>query len=251
MKKRNLAIIATVIIAVLIVSTYLYAVNSNLIPAQGFGTSKTTLESKPTKAAPTINGIIENEEYADATKITADSINAIVYIKNDNNFAYIAIDASNSSAIDVREEFDLSVLFNTSANQTLLPNTGSDYDIIIRMNQDRTINFTVRHLVYTNEPLTLIMNGWQVMHEKDFGSSNTGTLSTLEVSWTAGAHRIYEMKIPLQGEYGINAKPGDTIGITIARVENIKTKITAHTWPATANTKDPASWNLLKLAAAT
>jgi len=256
LKKNHIVIIAAVIIAVIVVAAVLAPLYTTRFGSP-FTPTSPLIESKPSKITPTIDGNITGTEYADATKITADSINAIVYIKNDNNFAYIAIDALNDNKtrndlVAVGDKVIISVSFSVSNNQTLQSDRSFEYDFIISVQKPNTIDLMVRHLQYANGTHTaeVDQDGWKVISDTDTGSANKLVVRTLEMSWITGTHRTYEMKIPFQGEYGINATPGNTVRLMISRTETVSNKTIASTWPAVASRKTASDWATLKLAPA-
>jgi len=185
-------------------------------PSQLSGYSDTRLESKWSKASVTIDGAMNPSEWSDADKLPLDgvflaaSVDVDLYAKNDNDFLYVAVDATPSQRPTASSRFEVRAFFDVDHDSAWVGgrdvvyvySSNPSYSGFIRYSEKCDPNFLYLDGQYSElAPCLTPLNELGAMQGRYYGQP--------------AGHWVVEMKIPLRGEGGILTQPGQVVGMEI------------------------------------
>ena len=183
------------------------------------------LYSNWSTSSPIIDGYIKMDEWYDAMSMSVnlwydsggqdDGISYYLYLKNDQNFLYIALDGALGGDVDSQKRGRLAFGFDV------------DYDKKPVIGRDTFYGFTENsfdpyHDIYSEDP------AWTLHCSVNYPIEMASVFSSSErfgdgntPSWQ------YELKIPLAGEEGIKTNPSQIVGMSFNKGKDGK----GYVWP--------------------
>ncbi len=191
------------------------------------------IPSPPTTNVPTIDGIIDFAEWSDSNLEDISDIlakfgllnlpgSAMLYVKNDDNFVYVAVDA----VFDVtRTNWDNIWFGFDDNNDGLFPDPGDDSEGVIGLYYTSLLDLAVYMPVYSDGS------------SGDMSGVNFASATAMPIG-----HQQYEMAIPIGAlPEELNCSSTDTVGMVVGVTDTTATSSETGGW--WVQSLNPGDWN--------
>jgi hypothetical protein len=191
------------------------------------------IPSPPTAIQPTIDGIIDFAEWSDSNHEDISDIlakygmlnlpgSAMLYVKNDDNYVYLAVDAPFDMT---RTNWDNIWLAFDDDNDGAFPDPGDDSEGVVGLYYTSLLDLAVYMPVYSD--------------------GSTGDMSGVNFAAATAmplGHQQYEMSIPIGPlPEQLNCNPSDTVGMLVGVTDT--TEAASETGGWWVQSIAPANWN--------
>jgi hypothetical protein len=170
------------------------------------------MDSGLLRVLPTIDGFMSPGEWSDASKLSVEGyrVDADLFIENDNDFLYVAVEVTPSVETTASSRFEVRLYFDVDHDSAWV----AGRDVVYVYSSNASYNGFIR---YSEEcrPSFLFLDGNYselapcLRHLNEPGAMQ-GRYHEMPVNrW------VVETKIPLRGEGGIMTEPGQAVGVEI------------------------------------